>query len=53
MKILIKVYGSEKNFGYTGLDNQFTYCGKVVSPTQLPRSNPQKYHLSVSGTHFC
>jgi hypothetical protein len=35
------------------LDNRLTDGGKVVSPTQRPRSTPQKHYVSVYGTHFC
>jgi hypothetical protein len=35
------------------LDNQLEDGGKVVSPKHRPRSAPQKYYFSASGTHFC
>jgi hypothetical protein len=35
------------------LDNRLTDGGKVVSPTHLPHTTPQKHYLSVSGTNFC
>jgi hypothetical protein len=33
------------------LDNRLTDVGKVVSPTHQPRSTPQIYYFSASGTH--
>jgi hypothetical protein len=35
------------------IDNQLTEGGIVVSPTHRPRSTPQKYYFSASGTNFC
>jgi hypothetical protein len=35
------------------LHNRLTDGGKVVSPTHLPRSTPQKHFFSASDTHFC
>jgi hypothetical protein len=36
------------------LDNQLTTDGgKVISLMHRPRSTPQKYYFSASGTHFC
>jgi hypothetical protein len=32
------------------LDSRLTDGGKVVSPTQRPRSSPQKHYMSASGT---
>jgi hypothetical protein len=34
------------------LDNRFTDSGKVVSPTDQPRSTPQKNYFSASGILF-
>jgi hypothetical protein len=35
------------------LDSRLTDGGKVVSPAHRPRSPPQKYYFSASGTHSC
>jgi hypothetical protein len=35
------------------LDNRLTDDGEVASSKQRPRSAPQKYYFSASGTHFC
>jgi hypothetical protein len=35
------------------LNNRLKHGVKVVSPTHRPRSAPQKYYFSASGTHFC
>jgi hypothetical protein len=35
------------------LDNRLTDGGKVVSPTHLPRSAPEKHYFSDTGSHFC
>jgi hypothetical protein len=35
------------------LGNRLKDGGKVVSPTNRPRSIPQKNYFSASGTHFC
>jgi hypothetical protein len=35
------------------LDNRLTDDGKTVSHMSRPRSTPQKYYFSASGTHFC
>jgi hypothetical protein len=34
------------------LDSWLTDGGKVVTPTQRPRSTPQKHYVPASGTHF-
>jgi hypothetical protein len=37
----------------TALDNRLTDGSKVVGPTHLPHSTPQKhYYFYVSGTHL-
>jgi hypothetical protein len=33
--------------------NRLTNGGKIIIPTCRPRSAPQKYYFSASGTHFC
>jgi hypothetical protein len=35
------------------LYNRLRDGSKVVSPTNQPRSTPQKHNFSASGTHFC
>jgi hypothetical protein len=35
------------------LDNRLIDGGKVVSPTNPPRSTSQKHYFPASGTHFC
>jgi hypothetical protein len=35
------------------LDNEHTYVGNFVHPTQLPSSTPEKHYFSASGTHIC
>jgi hypothetical protein len=43
----------EMGLGYIGLDYRFTDGGKVIIPTERPRSTHQKHYSSASGIHFC
>jgi hypothetical protein len=47
------LYGCEMLRILHFLDNPLTDSGKVLSLTRRPRSTPQKYYFSASGTHFC